>query len=123
MSEEKTEAKAPQHQALPLPDYDHLPLGSLQHRVRTLDEAGLRAVLAYEEAHGNRLPVLQVLRTRLEELREGAEPSGGSPLAPAPEHAPAADTGSAVSPVTSGPAMNPPSHGAPENPAQPRSTG
>jgi hypothetical protein len=123
MAEEKTETNAPQHQALPLPDYDHLPLGSLQHRVRTLDEADLREVIAYEEGHGNRLPVLQVLRARLEELKEGAEPSGGSPLAATPEHAPPADTGSAVSPDTAGPAMNPPSHGTPENPAQPRSTG
>lgn len=123
MTEEKTGAHVPQHEALPLPDYDHLPLGSLQHRIRTLDEAGLREVLAYEEAHGHRLPVLQTLRNRLQELHEGAEPSGGSPLAAAPEHAPPADTPSAVSPVTSGPAMNPPSHGTPENPAQPRSTG
>jgi hypothetical protein len=123
MSEEKTQAPAPQHESLPLPDYDHLPLGALQHRIRTLDEAGLRDVLAYEEAHGHRLPVVQALRSRLRELSEGAQPSGGSPLAPAPEHAPPADTGSPVSPVTSGPAMNPPSHGTPENPAQPRPTG
>ncbi|MER6690211.1 hypothetical protein [Streptomyces minutiscleroticus] len=123
MPEGKTQTHAPEHDALPLPDYDHLPLGSLQHRVRTLDEAGLRDVLAYEEAHGHRLPVLQVLRGRLQELSEGAEPSGGSPLAPAPEHAPPADAGSQVSPDTSGPAMNPPSHGTPENPAQPRPTG
>ncbi|MFI8194274.1 hypothetical protein ACIF8T_37035 [Streptomyces sp. NPDC085946] len=123
MSDKKTETHVPQHEALPLPDYDHLPLGSLQHRIRTLDETGLSQVLTYEEAHGNRLPVVEVLRARLQELREGAQPSGGSPHAPAPEHAPPADTGSQVSPVTSGPAMNPPSHGTPENPAQPRSTG
>ncbi|GAA2452499.1 hypothetical protein ACIBAI_14360 [Streptomyces sp. NPDC051041] len=123
MSEEKTRTQVPQHETLPLPDYDHLPLGSLQHRIRTLDEPGLREVLAYEEAHGNRLPVVQALRTRLQELEGGAQPSEGSPLAPAPEHAPAADTGSSVSPVTSGPKMNPPSQGAPENPTQPRSTG
>ncbi|MFD5271643.1 hypothetical protein [Streptomyces sp. NPDC058335] len=123
MSKEKTEAGVPEHDALPLPDYDHLPLGSLQHRIRTLDEVGLRAVLAYEEAHGHRLPVLETLRHRLQGLQEGAEPSEGSPLAAAPEHAPPADATSAVSPVTAGPAMNPPSHGTPENPAQPRSTG
>ncbi|WP_371673645.1 hypothetical protein OG985_41805 [Streptomyces sp. NBC_00289] len=123
MSEKESETYVAQHDALPLPDYDHLPLGSLQHRIRTLDEPGLRTLIAYEEAHGNRLPVLQVLRTRLRELSEGAEPSGGSPLASAPEHAPPADTGSPVSPATSGPPMNPPSHGTPENPAQPRSAG
>ncbi|GGR46394.1 hypothetical protein [Streptomyces griseomycini] len=123
MSEEKNETGMPPHEALPLPDYDHLPLSSLQHRIRTLDEKSLREVLAYEEAHGNRLPVMETLRHRLRELSEGAEPSGGSPLDPAPEHAPPADSGSPVSPVTSGPPINPPSHGAPENPAQPRSTG
>ncbi|GHE53182.1 hypothetical protein GCM10018785_23460 [Streptomyces longispororuber] len=122
-AEEKTETRVPRHEELPLPDYDLLPPAALRHRVRTLDEAGLREVLAYEAAHGSRLPVLQVLRARLAELREGAEPSGGSPSATAPELAPAAATGSAVSPATSGPAMNPPSHGTPENPAQPRSTG
>ncbi|MFF1403875.1 hypothetical protein [Streptomyces sp. NPDC058294] len=123
MSDEKTGAHVPGHETLPLPDYDHLPLGSLQHRIRTLDEPGLREVLTYEEAHGNRLPVVEALRARLQELREGAQPSGGSPLAPAPERAPAPDTGSPVSPATTGPPMNPPAHGTPENPAQPRSTG
>ncbi|MEU6812959.1 hypothetical protein ABZ920_29055 [Streptomyces sp. NPDC046831] len=118
MSEEKTEPQVPGHDTLPLPDYDHLPLGSLQHRIRTLDEAGLREVLAYEEAHGNRRPVVEVLHARLQELREGAQPSEGSPLAPAPERPPEADTGSQVSPATSGPPINPPSHGTPENPAQ-----
>ncbi|MFI1004189.1 hypothetical protein ACIP10_32670 [Streptomyces galbus] len=123
MSEEKAEPRVPPHEALPLPDYDHLPVGSLEHRIRTLDEAGVRDILAYEEAHAHRLPVLEILRNRLGQLREGAEPSGGSPLAPAPEQAPAPDAAPAVSPATSGPAMNPPSHGTPENPAQPRTTG
>ncbi|MGV9253102.1 hypothetical protein [Streptomyces sp. NPDC003697] len=118
MSEGKTGAHMPGHETLPLPDYDHLPLGSLRHRIRTLDEAGLREVLAYEEAHGNRLPVVEVLRARLQGLREGARPSEGSPLAPAPERAPGADTGSQVSPATAGPPMNPSSHGVPENPSQ-----
>ncbi|MFV0127078.1 hypothetical protein ACLGI4_05085 [Streptomyces sp. HMX112] len=111
------------HDELPLPDYDHLPLGSLQHRIRTLTQDELSTVLAYEEAHGNRLPVVEAMRARLRELKDGAEPSGGSPGAYAPEQAPPARGGSPVSPETTGPAMNPPSHGTPENPAQPRSTG
>jgi hypothetical protein len=116
-----TPEPAPHHDQLPLPDYDHLPLGSLEPRISTLDADGVAQLVAYEEAHGNRLPVLNVLRRRLEALRAGAQPSGGDPLAPTPEiqHAPPA--GSAASPATEGPPINPPSHGDPTNPAQPRS--
>ena len=109
--------------ALPLPDYDHLPLSTLLHRIRTLDAAGLSTLLAYEVAHADRLPVVEAMRHRLAALDDGAEPSGGSPLAATPEAAPAAAGGSPVSPVTSGPPQNPPSHGDPTNPAQPRPTG
>lgn len=113
----------PARDELPLPDYDHLPLGSLVARVRTLDARGVEAVLSYERAHGSRLPVVQVLEARLTELRGGAEPSGGSQQAAAPEAAPPPEATSAASPATSGPPMNPPSHGVPTNPAQPRATG
>jgi hypothetical protein len=123
MTGKNTHTEPPSHDQLPLPDYDHLPLGSLQHRIRTLTRDELADVLAYEEAHGRRLPVLETLRARQRELEQGAQPSGGSPAAPAPEHAPPADSGSPVSPETTGPPMNPPSHGTPENPAQPRPTG
>ena len=37
--------------SLPLPDYDHLPVGSLTSRIRTLDADGLQTVLGYEKAH------------------------------------------------------------------------
>jgi hypothetical protein len=111
------------HATLPLPDYDHLPLGGLTHRIRSLDRAALTQLVQYEEAHAARLPVLEVMRARLTELEQGAQPSGGSPTAPAAEAPPAAATGSPVSPATSGPPVNPPSHGDPTNPAQPRSTG
>ena len=117
------EARGPQaaaHAELPLPDYDHLPAGTLTHRIRTLDLTDLEAVLAYERAHGNRLPVVQVLTSRLDELRRGAEPSGGSPRTTTPELPPPASKSSPVSPQTAGPPVNPPSHGDPTNPAQPR---
>ena len=112
---------APHHDELPLPDYDHLPVGSLQSRIRSLDVTGLEALLTYERAHGNRLPVVQVLETRLSAVRDGAELTSGSPLAATPEvqHAPA--PASDASPQTEGPAVNPPSHGDPTNPAQPKS--
>ncbi len=106
--------------ALPIPDYDQLPLGSLESRIRTLDRAGLEALIGYEGEHGDRLPVMQVLQRRLEELESGAEPSGGDPGAGSmPETEPATPP-SDVSPQTEGPPVNPPSHGVPTNPAQPR---
>jgi hypothetical protein len=113
-----------EHDSLPLPDYDHLNVGGLASRIRTLDAAGLGRLLDYERAHAHRPQVIQIMEHRLAELRSGAQPSGGDPAADvvpeAPEH-PAG--GSKVSEATTGPAMNPPSHGDPSNPAQPRSTG
>jgi hypothetical protein len=110
-----------EHDALPLPDYDHLPLGGLTSRIRTLDAAGVQTLLEYERAHGDRLPVVEVLQNRLSALHEGAQPSGGDPAADftaeAPEHAAG---GSKVSGATTGPPVNPPSQGNPTNPAQPR---
>jgi hypothetical protein len=115
-----TSPDAISHDELPLPDYDHLPLASLIQRVRTLDADGVQTVLGYETAHGNRLPVTEALRTRLDELEAGAEPSGGSPTGLAPE----AGAGPAVpretNQTTDAPSINPPSHGDPTNPAQPR---
>ena len=113
----------PGHDELPLPDYDHLPLESLQHRLRTLDLDGLAQVRAYEAAHANRPLVLQTIGHRADELRAGAEPSGGDPAASAPEAAPAAAGGSAVSGATTGPVNNPTSQGVPTNPGQPRGSG
>ena len=107
---------------LPIPDYNHLPLSDLTHRLRTLDADGVTALVSYEREHGARVPVLQVLESRLDALRAGAEPSGGSPTAPAATTAPPPEGGSAVSPATTGPKINPPSQGVPTNPAQPRST-
>src|SRR4051794_20314096 len=113
-----------EHDQLPLPDYDHLPTGGLASRVRTLDAAGVQTLLEYETAHGNRLQVVQILRNRLSGLESGAQPSDGDPAADfTPEAGESVAGGSKVSEATTGPAMNPPSHGDPTNPAQPRSTG
>jgi hypothetical protein len=110
----------PEHDTLPLPDYDHLPLGGLTTRIRTLDAAGVETLIRYEESHGNRLPVLEVMRNRLTALREGAQPSGGDPAASAADDPAHAAGGSKVSEATSGPPVNPPSQGDPTNPSQPR---
>jgi hypothetical protein len=112
-----------EHDQLPLPDYDHLPVEGLTSRIRTLDAAGLETVLEYERAHANRLQVVTVMENRLSALRQGAQPSGGDPAVAAADDPVPAAGGSKVSEATTGPAMNPPSQGDPTNPAQPRSTG
>jgi hypothetical protein len=106
---------------LPIPDYDHLPLGSLESRIRSLDEAGVEALLVHESKHGDRLPVMNILRQRLQALHGGAKPSSGSrDQGTMPEAAAGSTDPSKVSPQTSGPPVNPPSQGDPTNPAQPR---
>jgi len=106
---------------LPIPEIDHLPLGSLESRIRSLDQSGVEALLVHESKHGNRLPVMNILRLRLEALHAGAKPSGGSgDQGTMPEASSGATSSSKVTPQTSGPPMNPPSHGDPTNPAQPR---
>ena len=69
-------------ESLPLPDYDHLPLGRLGQRIRALDADDVVMLRQYEEAQSHRLPVLQVLDNWLHELADGAEPSED------PSHAP-----------------------------------
>jgi hypothetical protein len=105
---------------LPVPDYDHLPVGSLGHRIRSLEAEDIDLLRRYEEAHANRPAVIQILDHRLLDLAEGQRPSGGDAAAPAAAPAPAPAGGGPVSPQTAGPAQNPPSHGVPTNPAQPR---
>ena len=105
---------------LPLPDYDHLPVGSLTSRIRMLDVQDLTTLLDYERAHANRIQVVTVMESRLSGLKDGAQPSGGDPAAQGADAPPPAAGGSAASEATSGPPVNPPSHGDPTNPAQPR---
>jgi hypothetical protein len=109
-----------EHDTLPLPDYDHLPIEGLTHRIRMLDAAGVQTLLDYERGHANRAHAVTVLENRLQALREGAQPSGGDPLTPAADDPAHGMGGSKVSEATTGPANNPPSHGDPSNPAQPR---
>ena len=93
---------------LPIPDYDHLPAGALAHRIRSLPVGGLRRLLDYEQEHGNRLSVVQLLEHRMHALESGQSmPSPGDPGAEQPEHAPPPDGGSPGNPATS-PANNQP---------------
>jgi hypothetical protein len=113
----------PERDDLPLPDYDHLPVGSLTSRIRTLESDDLKTLLQYEQSHANRIQVVSAMQHRLSALADGAQPSGGDPTAVGADAPPAAAGTSPVSEATAGPAMNAPSHGDPTNPAQPRSTG
>lgn len=105
--------------ALPLPEIDHLTVGDLGHRIRSLPTEDLRTLLDHERSHAARPAVVQLLETRLAEVEGGAPLSSGDATAPSPGTA-GASGGSTVSPATSGPPLNPPSHGDPTNPAQPR---
>lgn len=91
------------HEDLPLPDYDHLTLGSLRGRMRSLDLPQLVAVRDYEKAHADRLPIVTMLDNRIAKLASDPtaplSPGGGAgPAVPVP-----ADGGSKVSPVTAAP--------------------
>lgn len=107
----------PDRDHLPLPDYDHIPLGTLPTRITGLSQDQVSQLLAYETAHGNRLPVVQVLEQRIDALRDGAEPSG--PANPDTPEVGEGRTGSPVSPQTSGPNVVPPFHGNPAYDSQP----
>ncbi|MBM7087909.1 hypothetical protein JTP67_04945 [Streptomyces sp. S12] len=109
----------PAHSALPLPDYDHLPLGGLESRVRSLNTAEVEELLAYERTHADRLPVTELLSARLEQLRAGAEPTSGDPGALRPE-TDAARGGSPVTPATSPQPFGPPPHGTPDQRGKPK---
>lgn len=93
---------------LPVPDFDHIPVGTLPSRISPLDVGGVQQLLDWERAHGDRLPVTEVLEQRIGALQSGAEPSG-SVDQPRPEVS-EPRAGSKVSPATAGPHVNPPSH-------------
>ncbi|ELS50564.1 hypothetical protein [Streptomyces viridochromogenes] len=109
----------PARNTLPLPDYDHLPIGGLESRVRSLTAEEVEELLAYERSHADRLPVTELLAARLEQLQSGAEPTSGDPDALRPEQS-AGRTGSPVSPATSAPPFSPPPHGTPDQRGKPK---
>lgn len=115
--------EVPDHAELPLPDFDHMSTGSLRSRIRGLELPDLVTLRAYEKAHADRLPVVTLMDQRIASLAaRDASPTGNVSDAPDLAATPTRRR-SKVKPVTSGPAMNPPSQGVPTNPAQPRSSG
>ncbi|NHC45776.1 hypothetical protein [Motilibacter aurantiacus] len=73
---------------LPIEDYDHLTVGTLHSRIRSLTVGELSVLRAYEAAHAHRLQVTTLLDNRIARLRaqesvrgadgEGAAASDGS---------------------------------------------
>lgn len=64
---------------LPLADYDHLTLGALRGRLRSLEVEQLVALRTYEKSKADRLPVVTMLDNRIAKLAAGqAAPSGGA---------------------------------------------
>ena len=61
----------------PFPDFDHATVETVKHRIRSLERDEVQGLLDHEQAHASRVPVIAVLRTRLDELDAGATPSGG----------------------------------------------
>lgn len=103
----------------PLPDYDELSVGELEHRVRSLSHSELTDLITYEREHAARTPVIELLTARRQQLEAGAEPSpGGSP--PPPAHGEGAAGRSPVSPAGAGEPVHPPPHGTPDQPGSPK---
>jgi hypothetical protein len=69
VSVEDVEIEVPSHDELPLPDYDHMTLGSLRSRLTKLSMDDLLAIRAYEQAHADRLAVVTMLENRIARLR------------------------------------------------------
>lgn len=111
----------PARNTLPLPDYDHLPIGGLESRVRSLTAEEVEELLAYERSHADRLPVTELLTARLEQLQAGAEPTSGDPGALRPEQGASQAGGSPVSPATSPEPFGAPPHGTPDQRGKPKS--
>ncbi|RLV55536.1 hypothetical protein D9V41_10625 [Aeromicrobium phragmitis] len=107
------------HEA-PLPDYDELTTSAIQSQIRTLDAEALDQLLAYERAHADRPLVVQTIEHRLDALHSGESPSGGDPTGAAPGAGESVDVPRQTDGHTDAPPVNPPSHGDPTNPAQPR---
>jgi cell division septation protein DedD len=74
------------HAELPLPDYDHMTLGSLRGRLRSLDMQQLVQLRDYEKSKADRLPVVTMLDNRIAKLANGESvPTGTVQDTPSPK--------------------------------------
>ncbi|HVV23702.1 MAG TPA: hypothetical protein VHF06_29985 [Pseudonocardiaceae bacterium] len=60
---------------LPIPDYDRLTAGDLDHRVRSLAREQLQELLDHERRNAARVHVITVLEERMDELESGELPT------------------------------------------------
>jgi len=63
---------------LPIPDFDNISLGSLRARLKPLSVEQLVVLREWEQAHGNRLPVITTLDNRIAKLGTATGGSNGS---------------------------------------------
>ncbi|MQA88086.1 MAG: hypothetical protein GEV03_26580 [Streptosporangiales bacterium] len=110
---------SPKRAELPLPDYDHLPVATLRHRIRSLSADQVHQLMNYEKAHAARFPVLEALQHRIDQLAAGAEPSEGSQRT-RPEQPPDPAGGPPVSEQTAAPPAGAPPHGVPLQSGKPK---
>ena len=104
------------HDELPLPDYDHLTLGAVRGRMRSLDLPQLVQLRDYEQAKANRLPIVTMLDNRIAKLASnpsaplsGGDVAGPSAKAASPRSPGKAGPGPAkVTPATAAEAPNAP---------------
>ena len=85
----------PDHDELPLPDYDHLTLGALRGRMRSLDLPQLVQLRQYEQTKANRLPVVTMLDNRIAKL--ASDPT--APLSSGDVSGPSSKAASLASPT------------------------
>ncbi|MEU3192801.1 hypothetical protein ABZ686_19690 [Streptomyces sp. NPDC006992] len=102
---------ASQDKPLPLPDFDQLPAGAVEHRIRPLSGEDVQRLLDHERAHANRTQVVHFLTARLDELAAGAEPTGGDPQGERPERSDGASGRSPAAPDTAAEPSEPLRHG------------
>jgi len=105
------------HDELPLPDFDHLTLGAVRGRMRSLDIPQLVQLRDYEKAKANRFPIVTMLDNRIAKLASdptaplsGGDVSGPSAKASSPK-SPARGRkkgSSKASPATTAPATSSP---------------
>ncbi|MCK1797441.1 hypothetical protein MTQ01_15700 [Streptomyces sp. XM4193] len=102
---------------MPLGAWDQQPLGSMEHRIRSMDAKQLRTLQDHERTHAARPAVLRLLEERQSQLAHGAKPSPGGegPPSDSPERRRA---GSPVTPSTQAPPRHAPPHGTPDQPGR-----
>jgi hypothetical protein len=106
VSESVTAPEITAHAELPLADYDHMTLGSLRGRIRSLTVPELVQVRDYEKSHAHRLPVVTLLDNRIAKLATDAaatpSPGAGAPVV-TPSAAPKAKAAKRSTPATKAP--------------------